>query len=155
MTLDELYQFERWTEEGFAAILAGICPKIYTSREPCELESPRVEIKAVIGPALNHSKSFTNGSTDAYDAFEAALEVTIVTNRTGNEWTMNHPRLIGSVRSRLTMRHLIGRWTSPVVVPADLRATGTADTFSDENDIDTTSITYYLVFNVAPTAWPT
>tara|TARA_R110000868_G_scaffold202766_1_gene450537 strand:+ start:126 stop:593 length:468 start_codon:yes stop_codon:yes gene_type:complete len=155
MTLDELYQFERWTEEGFAAILAGVCPKIYASREPCDLESPRVEIKAVIGPALQHSKSFTSGSTDAYDAFEAALEITIVTNRTGNEWTMNHPRLIGSVRSRLTMRYLIGRWSSPVVVPADLRATGTADTFSDENDIDTTSLTYYLVFNVAPTAWPT
>jgi hypothetical protein len=95
-----------------------------------------------------------SGAVVEHDAFEATLEVTIATNRKGNEGTLNHPRLIGSVRSRLTMRKIIQAWKSQVALIDDIRGTGTIDTFSDENDIDFTSLSYYLVFNVAPTAWP-
>ena len=155
MNLDELYQFEKLLETGFAQLLAGVCPDIYTSREAAELVSPRVEIKAVLGPALQHHKASYAGSTSEHDAFEATLEVTIATNRTGNEGTLNHPRLIGSVRSRLVMRQIVQTWKSPVALIADIRGTGTIDTFSDENDIDFTTLSYYLTFSVAPSAWPT
>ncbi len=154
MNVEELYQFEQWLETGFAAILAGTCPNIYTSREADELISPRVEIKAILGPALQHHKGSYGGVTTEHDAFEATLEITIVTNRSGNEGTLNHPRLIGSVRSRLVMRYLIQNWKSPVTLINDIRGTVTIDTFSDENDIDNTSLSYYILFNVAPTAWP-
>jgi hypothetical protein len=154
MNLEELYQFEQWLETGFAALLAGTCPNIYTSRDTEDMVSPRVEIKAILGPALQHHKSMFSGAVVEHDAFEATLEVTIATNRKGNEGTLNHPRLIGSVRSRLTMRQIIQAWKSPVTLINDIRGTGTIDTFSDENDIDFTSLSYYLFFNVAPTAWP-
>ena len=154
MNLDELYQFEHWLETGFKQLLAGVCPSIYGSREASDLVSPRVEIKAVLGPALQHHKASYAGATSEHDAFEATIEVTIVTNRTGNEGTLNHPRLIGSVRSRLVMRQIVQTWQSPVALIADIRGTGTIDTFSDENDIDFTTISYYLAFSVAPSAWP-
>jgi hypothetical protein len=153
MTTEELYRWEHWLELGFAGILAGACPLIYKSREASELQSPRIEIKAIAGPVMDHSRSFQDGST-AYDAFEASLEITIVTNRSGNEGTMNHASLIGIVRSRMTMRQLCKEWQSPALAPVDLRATGTADTFSDENDIDTTVLTYYTANTVKQSAWP-
>jgi hypothetical protein len=155
MNLDELYQFEHWLEAGFKQLLSGVCPSIYASREAQDLISPRVEIKAVLGPALDHHKATYAGATSEHDAFEATLEVTVVTNRTGNEGTMNHARLIGSVRSRLVMRQIVQTWQSSVALIADIRGTGTVDTFTDENDIDTSSLSYYLAFSVAPSAWPT
>jgi hypothetical protein len=154
MTLEELYQFEQWLETGFKQLLAGVCPSIYGSRECAELVSPRVEIKAILGPAMQHQKASYAGATNEHDAFEATLEVTIATNRTGNKGTLNHPRLIGSVRSRLVMRQIVQTWKSPVTLIADIRGLGTVDTFSDENDIDITTLNYYLAFSVAPSAWP-
>lgn len=137
----------------FDGILAGTCDSIYKSREPSDMVSPRVEVKAIVGPIMDHSRSFQDG-TNSYDAFEATLEITVVTNRTGNEGTMNHARLIGSVRSRMTMRRLLGCWQSSALAPVDLIGTGTADTFSDENDIDTTVLTYYTANTVKQAAWP-
>jgi len=154
MNVEELYQFEQWLETGFTALLRGTCESIYTSREAEDLVSPRVEIKAILGPALQHHKASYGGVTTEHDAFEASLEITIATNRKGNEGTLNHPRLIGSVRSRLVMRYIVQNWQSPVTLIDDIRGTGTIDTFVDENDIDFTTLSYYLVFNVAPTAWP-
>lgn len=156
MTTEELYQFEHWLELGFAGILAGTCPKIYKSREPLDLESPRIEIKAIVGNAMDHSKTFGDGS-DAYDAFDGSLEITVVTNRSTTEGTMTHDQLLGAVRSRLTMRYLkhnATNWQSPAVAPADLRAQGTVDSFFDGDCIDTTVLSYYLVFSVKQTAWP-
>lgn len=160
MTREEIYMFEHWLELGFAGILDGTCPLIYTSRAPLDLASPRVEIKAIAGGILNHSHNYTDG-TNEYDSYEGTLEITVATNRTGEQGTMNHAALIGSVRSRLTMRYLTRKnaaqqsnWQSPVIVPLDIRATGTADTFFDGNDIDITALSYYLAFNVKPDAWP-
>jgi hypothetical protein len=158
MTHEELYQFEHWLELGFASILAGTCPKIYKSREPLDLESPRVEIKAIIGNAMSdHAKGFADGS-EAYDAFDGSLEITVVTNRSTTEGTLTHDQLLGAVRSRLTMRYLkacnpLSNWQSPALAPTDLRATGTADTFFDGNDTDTTVLSYFLVFSVKQAAW--
>jgi len=40
------------------------------------------------------------------------------------------------------------------LVLADVRETGTVDTFQDEEELDHTIITYSIIFNVNPTAWP-
>lgn len=228
MTEPELYMFEHRLELGFASILAGTCPLIYKSRDPLDLESPRIEIKAIVGNAMSdHAKGFADG-TEAYDAFDGSIEITVVTNRNtyeelGNisaidgrtieftEWIgtsniiagdiiringatftvescveftsitvvqaltgitvgmsvqlctaeLNHARLLGQVRSRLTMRYLkqlnasgASHWQSDAVVPTDLRAQGTVDSFFDGDCIDTTVLSYYLVFSVKQTAWP-
>lgn len=152
MTSEEIFQLEHWLELGFQALLADTCPLIYKSREAEELDSPRIEIKAIVGKALNHAHSFADG-TQVYDAYEGTVEITVVTNRKGEEGTMNHPRLLGVVRSRMSMKKIRTLFSSPVVAIDDLRATGTVDTFSDENGIDITSLSFYNVFNIKPSAW--
>ena len=154
MTREELFQFEYWLELAFAGLLAGTCPLIYKSREADELQSPRIEIKAVLGKALEHRKAYSDGVTNDFDAYEATLEITVATNRAAVEGTPTHNQLLGSVRSRVSMKYALANWESDVTVINDIRPQGTIDTFSDENCIDLTSLSFYLVFNVKPSAWP-
>ena len=152
MNAEEIFQLEYWLELGFEAVLMDTCPLIYKSRESDSMTSPRIEIKAIVGKALNHAHSFADG-TQVYDAYDGTVEITVVTNRQGTDGTMNHPRLLGLVRNRMSMKKIRTLFTSQVVAIDDLRATGTVDTFSDENGIDITSLSFYNVFNIKPSAW--
>ena len=154
MTREELFQFEKWLELAFEGLLTGATTHIFKSREADPLQSPRIEIKAVLGKALEHRKGYTDGKTNDFDAYEATLEITVATNRATEEGAPNHNQLLGTVRSRVSMKYALANWASDVTVILDIRPQGTIDTFSDENCIDLTALSFYLVFNVKPSAWP-
>jgi hypothetical protein len=54
----------------------------------------------------------------------------------------------------MTLRYSKHNLTSDVIEITDIRDTGTVDSFSDDNNIDITVLTYYLVVAIRPEAWP-
>lgn len=155
--IDNICQFEKHLEDGFAYILSGLAARVYdTATRNQDAVTPRIEVKAIIGSYIEHRHPFSNGGTpvSAYDVYNASIEVTIVTNRTVNDSTQDHRRLIGLVRSRMLLGHVIQNWQGNIIYPQDVRPVGTADTFTDEMDLDYTVMTHDIVMVVNPAAWP-
>lgn len=150
-TLAEIYQLEKHIETGVSTLLDGTTANIYTSRETTDLASERIEIKAILGENLEHRHPFSDGSS-VFDVWTATLELTVATNRGEN--SQNHSELLGKVRARITKKYFDANFTHEIIVTLDVRDSGTIDSFSDENDIDISTLSFYLVVNVKPSAWP-
>jgi hypothetical protein len=163
-SLTELFQLERWLEEGFrdGCISQSVIPLegIDISRQSTVANSPRIELKAIVGELLNHQHLF-NGGPFTWDAWSGELQALVVTNRQTVIGGDTHYSLIGKLRACL-MPLYRGRggnplsrwWNQPYIAITDIRAGGTEDTWSDEKNLDYTQLRYNLTFNIAPDAWP-
>ncbi len=62
MTLEDIHQFEYWLELGFSQLLDGltVAPVYDSSTRSLTAKTPRIEVKAIIGPNLEHRHNFTN-----------------------------------------------------------------------------------------------
>jgi hypothetical protein len=152
----EIYQVEKHMETATASLLSGVCTNIYKSRQNRDLASSRVELKAILGENVEHRKIFPqNGgpAQEAFDAWTAAIEITIATNRSVDADVDNHSMLLGAVRARLTNRYLLANFTHPIIAITDIRDSGTLDSFVDENDIDISVLSFYTLVNIKPNAW--
>lgn len=164
--LDDLMRFEYYLEEGFSGILKAIpAITVYDSQTRSETAvTPRVEVKVVVGSYLEHRHTFKNGAivngapinADIFDSYEGVIEVTIVTNRKVDKTSDGHRRLLGAVRTAMLKWHVIFNWPGDKILPVDIRPTGTADTFQDENDLDYSVLSHLLVFEISnlPGIWP-
>jgi|DEB3_MinimDraft_2_1074329.scaffolds.fasta_scaffold04937_3 hypothetical protein len=153
VALSELYQVEKHVEAAFRTILEGVGSHIYVSREQVDIESNRLELKCKLGESIEHRRIFTNGD-QTHDTWEAQLEITVASNRGEITHIDNHSALLGETRKRMTLRYSKHNLTSDVIEITDIRDTGTVDSFSDDNNIDITVLTYYLVVAIRPEAWP-
>ena len=80
--LKDIFQFERWLEEGFKEILTGNVENIFTSLDTATAQSPRIVIRAVVeGINGKHEHVFTDGGEDegghfrsVFDAYDAIIE---------------------------------------------------------------------------------
>lgn len=159
-TLQEIHNFEYILESGFRNALANTGAQIFDTASRDETAvSPRIEIKAVIGSYLEHRHQFRdvvngNVTADAWDAYSASMEVTVITNRQDATETGDHRRLISLVRSKLLKWIVINGWNQEILVINDARPIGTSDTFVDDQDLDYTTMIYELVFNINPAVWP-
>ena len=158
--LEELLKFEEHLESGFVALLndAGL-PYPHSSRGIREINSPYVSIYAQLGGYVaNHQYLIPDGSgRKIFDVYTATITAEVVTNR-GDEAHLvptMHTAMLGKLRLNMQFFRIVPRWEEQsYLVLADVRETGTVDTFQDEEELDHTIITYSIIFNVKPTAWP-
>lgn len=169
MTLEELYMLEEHAETGFVACLTPALlgnpsgpPNIYPDRSIKTDETPRIELKVIFGePQRDHEFiSPGNPAYQAYDTYVAELQVTAVTNRTSDKDSPSHTRLLGRIRANL-LRALIaappigvGRFQSPVLALMDCWEQGTIDSVSPAENIDSSTISWFLFMQIKPSAWP-
>lgn len=164
MNLEEIFQFEKWLEEGFMEMLSPVCHSIYGSLSAADDTSPRIIVRATVGEIVgNHEHVFENGGPDegghfrsVYDAYNATIEVTVVTNRVTDAKSQNHYKMIGGVRAKMQRDYAILNWNqqNPLCLNTDLREVGSARTILDDMSLDTTAISHTVVFNVKPAVWP-
>jgi len=160
MDIQDIFCFERHLEQGFIALLQGLAPNIYGSRDTRTAASPRMTVKAVVGGiADRHVHPFPSGKF-AYDCYLGNLSVEIVTNRTTanippTQQPGEHQALTGRARAALEFYRIVDTWAAvqQTVIITDIYADGTEDSFQD-NDLDYTTLSFNLVFNVNPAAWP-
>lgn len=153
VALTELYQIEKHVESAFETMLGGVASNIYCSRKQADIESTRLELKCILGENLEHRKYFTNGD-QAHDTWESQLQITVASNRGEITHIDNHSALLGATRAKMTLRYSKHNLTSDVIEILDIRDSGTVDSFNDDNNIDFTVLTYYLVVTIKPEAWP-
>jgi hypothetical protein len=152
--LNVILQFERWLEEGFREILASVAPNVYTSRDIKTANSPRITILAnIIGLASMHVHPTTGGNS-IYDAFEGEIEVEVETNRATEAKSNAHYELLGGVRAAMIDYLAQGAWnqSNPLRI-TDIRPQEAPHTV-DEDNLDSTKLSFYIVFNVNPSQWP-
>ena len=156
--IPEILQFEKHLEYGVLSLLAGCADNLYHSREVTAANTPRIEVKAITGAALNHAHKFPNVNSQAfmYDAYEGTIEITIATNREVDAPTQTHLQLLGLVRAKLQRVNVLANWQTyqHVILITDIREQGTTDSFIDEQGVDYSVIEHYVLFNVNPDAWP-
>jgi hypothetical protein len=152
MTLEDIYQFEKHLEDGFETVLTGAVANIYKSYETGDRISPRVEIKAFCDSSLNRQKVFADG-TQLDNAFEGRLEMTVTTNR----MVGSHHALLGAIRARMSVRYLNlnDEFDNEALAIEGIHQRETLDSFEDEDNVDITVLSYYVVFSIKDSAWPT
>ena len=157
MNLDTLFQFESHLESAFKGILQTATPNVYLSRETNTAQSPRLDIRASVVEGLNHSRLAIDGVRFVYDTYTGEIEVKVVTNRTSEEKSNAHNILKGQVRARLHQYYVTQEWTkqnSPLLI-MDVREASNTTSEADEDDLDTSILTYAIIFCISPNAWPT
>jgi len=161
--LKDIFQFERWLEEGFKEILTGIVESIYTSLNTTTAQTPRIVIRAIVeGINGKHEHVFTDGGEDegghfrsVFDAYDAIIETEIVTNRTTEEKSNAHFEVVGAVRSLMQRDGVYLNWpnSSPLMVN-DVRQNESERDVDNELNLDRMAIKHYVLFNVKPESWP-
>ena len=157
MNLDTLFQFESHLESAFKGILQTATPNVYLSRSTDDAQSPRLDIRASVVEGLNHSRLAIDGVRFVYDTYTGEIEVKVVTNRTSEEKSNAHNILKGQVRARLQQYYVTQEWTkqnSPLLI-MDVREASNTTSEADEDDLDTSILTYAIIFSISPNAWPT
>lgn len=157
MNLDTLFQFESHLENAFKGILQTATPNVYLSRSTDNSESPRLDIRASVVEGLNHAKLAVDGVRWVYDTYTGEIEVKVVTNRTTEEKSNAHNILKGQVRARMQLYYVTQEWAkqnSPLLI-MDVREASNTTSEADEDDLDTSILTYALIFCISPNAWPT
>lgn len=157
MNLDTLFQFENHLENAFKGILKTATPNVYLSRSTDNSESPRLDIRASVVEGLNHAKLAIDGVRFVYDTYAGEIEIKVVTNRTTEEKSNAHNVLKGQVRARMQLYYVTQEWTkqnSPLLI-MDVREASNTTSESDEDDLDTSILTYALIFCINSNAWPT
>lgn len=157
MNLDTLFQFENHLEAAFSGILETATPNVFLSRVTDASKSPRLDIRASVVEGLNHAKQMIDGVRWVYDTYTGEIEVKVVTNRTSEEKSNAHNVLKGQVRARMQLYWVTQEWTkqnSPLLV-MDVREASNTTSERDEQDLDTSILTYALIFSINPKAWPT
>ena len=155
--LETLFAFEKRFEESFRAILDGAgCPKVNISREKIAVQTPDVDLKFIVGePNILHTHGFNDGRR-CYDSFACQLEVRITTHRINNG--DQHAIIIGKVRLALSYFMLLVSW--PLTEGAKFHAItniqpeGNLAELDDENDLDITTMPFYVLANIRDDAWP-
>lgn len=168
--LTELFQLERWGEEGFQYGLSTqlvIAPEaINISRQSSVANSPRIELKVTIGEELNHHHLI--GNEWMCDTFNGTLEALVVTNRQSVIATDTHYALMGRLRACLKAHYSniavngmpptnvnpLPWWSQTYISITDIRSAGTTDTWSDDKNLDYSKLSYSLILNIKPDAWP-
>lgn len=156
MSTDEIFQFEKNLESAFAGILSTATPHVFLSRSTDIAQSPRLDIKATVGQTQNHAKAMIDRVRWVYDTYDAAIEVKVTTNRTSEEKSDAHYKLIGQVRARMQLYYVTQEWTkqnSPLIV-MDIREANSDASFVDENDLDISALTFAIYFSINPKVWP-
>lgn len=155
--LQFLWQIEDDCEDEFKRLLASVTANIYRSCEKSsEAQTPWLEITFLVGRVQGHQKSYPCGVNQGiryYDTWiESALVVTVCTQRQNNN--PQHKQIIGRARSLLQLASLAQVWTQPIHAITDIREAGTQRSVDDENDIDTSIVTFTVCHNIDKDAWP-
>lgn len=145
-----LYQLEDHLEDAAREILESGGVNCLTQRSDEKRSLPVVGLLAQIGKQTRHKARLPDGSF-CFDAWEARLSATIITDRTANG---DRHDLI-----RAKVRCLLGdpsRWNAPLPYHAiaDVLEAGTSPTLEQDEDLDVSEIAFELVVNIRPDAWP-
>lgn len=163
---EEIFQIESRVEGAIAIILSTVPgAKIYdTTTRLDNAVTPRIEVKCIVGAALEHRHNFSDyaiipnardNRQQAFDAWDCRVELAIVCNRTSDPQQLDHRRLLGMVRHRLTLAYVWKNWKDPVILPNDVREQGTVDSLVNEDGVDISVVAYDLVVNVnTKDTWP-
>jgi hypothetical protein len=170
-TCANIFQYEEHIERAIVGMLKGISGvTLYDQLTRGETaKSPRVEVRYVNGEDKDHQHNFANytnvptsgGNQNnrqfAYDAVEGRIELSIITNRTVDTKELNHRRILGLVRQRMTPAYVFLHWADyvQIILPNDIRSQGTIDVLRNEDDLDVSIMSYYILTNVnTQITWP-
>ena len=160
MELRELLKLERHIEGVIVGAMEGACEFIYYSRMAEISNSPRIVVKSIVGSVFQNQKlPITTAPGWIYSAYEGQIVLDVVTNRTLEEDTGAHYTLLGEVRARM-QQHALLAWQDeqensvfPVLI-FDIREDSTSDDADDTENLDTTTLTYNVLFSINPTSIP-
>lgn len=158
VTLEQIFAFEANLESGFQALLtAGGLPNVHSSRSRDVFESPFIALWVQNG-SVNEGSQFAiqglDGNLNPFAAYGGTLTTECVTNRSDNQPA--HTLLIAQMRLALQMFRLYPIWPryQTISLIADIRESGTIDTWEDEQNLDHTTITWSILHAINKSAWP-
>jgi len=158
MTLEEIFQIEGHAETAFVAILTAAVsnPELcYRSRTIRIQGTPALEVKVLAGePNRDHEHIFQNEVNSAYDTYVGELQVTIKTNRSTDAQTPSHTQMLGKVRALLNRSKLMQTFESPVLLLIDCWEQGTIDSEEDADNLDLSTLSWFLMLQIKPSVWP-
>ncbi len=160
--LERLFEFESQLETGFVTLFSNAVINAFSSRGAETLNTPYVALYCTAGAVLQNHMAFKGNTITPYDWFEGGMVTKIVTNRvTDNaELPPQHTVYLGKMRKALLLPFVragsaLCQWPSDNYLQlADIRQDSTIDTYTDEDGLDTTEISWYLNFQIKPDAWP-
>lgn len=156
---EALLSFEDPIELAFVRFLKDRYQVInaYPSRSTATAETPFVEVSLTTGNALRHGKiHFLGKDTQGFqspDAWQGDLSFRINTQRNTNAEL--HKSYLGKIRDMSTMHRIVQLWDVASWYRISGISGGASKKFSDdERNLDITEISYTLIFNIHPDAWP-
>lgn len=157
-TIAEILEAESWLETGFVGLYRELtgCENVDRSRGSNIAKTPRVEVSANVGPALNHVHIFEDRDTWIWDAWTGELEASVVTHRGKSEKPQNHSKLLGAIRFASQLSILNQHWAKyqQVIILTDIREGEPEVRQDEENNLDISTMKWKLVLNVNPEVWP-
>ena len=149
---NELFKFETYLISGSKTILnnAGITTA-YAQQDNTNLVSPRVELQSVVGNRTGHVH--ISASKADYDAWNATLNVVVITDRTNNP--SSHYDLTSKVINLLANpENFNSGSTLPYhsVTRADYN--GSTPQIETEDNKDLSALSFVLSVWIRPNAWP-
>jgi hypothetical protein len=167
--LPEIFMLEWWLANNFVSVLHNTAANVYRIRDPrtCNPDgspaTPRIDVIPTVNGLANQGKHSqpVAGKGQIFDAWQGELQTDIVTNREVSEASTPpmHDGILGNVRSILYqfrfngMGTLIPAWDNTSLLLVDIRETGSENSFDNEHNIDTTSIKWFILFQVNPSRW--
>lgn len=160
--LDTLFQTERWLDEGFVSVLTlGGVSNPLPSRTGETLQSPYTTIYCTTGEILGDHQFYRQGSPGKlkfFDIFSGNLVTEVVTNRVdeeGQPTLHNHVKMLGKLRKSLQVPFILSHWDTDFYLEIiDCRQEQTIDSFVDEDSLDHSQISWYLVYRYTLASWP-
>lgn len=157
---EELFMVEDAYEQSFQQIISrdGV-QNAYRSRQGLEMETPCVEIKFLPGQVTEGYRHQIRPGLAAYAAWKGSvLQFTIKTNR-GSENAFQHKIYLAKIRKNCQMYNLLTTWTATqgtrAHAIADIREQGSQHSVDNDNNIDVTVISFWVMHNLKDSAWPT
>ena len=148
------YRLEDYIETAVKSALNNALLNCYAQRDEDTVGTPRTHVQFVTGPALEHYSQLLSDGTTRIDRFTGTLQVAIVTNR-ADDVADSHSATRGTVREVLYNHQVtITEAMLPYHVLLRIVETGTTPETSSDDDHDISTISFQVVFQIRPSAWP-
>jgi hypothetical protein len=150
-TIQDIYKFETALMNASEAVLtaAGITSS-FAQMDNSNLSTPRVELQGVMGAPTGHVK--LSGSMAYHDAWNATMNIIVVTERTNNPTF--HNEFTGKVIAHLSDASQLNSGSNmPYHYVARSDFMGSSPSVEAEDNKDVSSLTFALSVWVKPTAW--
>ncbi|MFA7301870.1 MAG: hypothetical protein WC069_06190 [Candidatus Shapirobacteria bacterium] len=156
---EELFMVENAFEQSFKQILNrdGIA-NVNLSRSSDSEATPGITITFLTGQVTEgYRHSLGSDRVPAYAAWKGSqLIFQVITHRQNN--ADQHKIYLSKIRKNCQMYNLLRTWPTTqgarAHAIADIREHGQTHAISDDNDFDTTAMTFWVMHNLKNDAWP-